>query len=43
VVENSEHLWKLDLVGALADRGYAIRMRSRMNTVYRRDGGRVRA
>lgn len=43
VVENSEHLWKLDLVGALADRGYAIQMRSRMNTVYRRDGGRVRA
>ncbi len=39
VIENSEHRWKLDLVGALADRGYAARMRSRMNTVYRRHGG----
>jgi FkbM family methyltransferase len=36
VIENSEQRWKLDLVGALAERGYAVQMRSRMNTVYRR-------
>lgn len=34
VIENSEHLWKHDLVGALRARGYAARMRTRMNTVY---------
>lgn len=36
VIENSEHLWKLDLVGALSARGYKVQMRSRLNTVYRR-------
>jgi FkbM family methyltransferase len=36
IIENSEHLWKQDLVGALANRGYTVQMRSRMNTVYQR-------
>ena len=36
IIENSERLWKLDLVGALGRRGYTVKMRSRMNTVYRR-------
>jgi len=34
IVENSQHLWKLDLSGALERRGYRKRMRSRLNTVY---------
>lgn len=34
IIENSEKLWKLDLVGALLRRGYRVQMRSRMNTVY---------
>ncbi|NJL54803.1 FkbM family methyltransferase [bacterium] len=37
LLENSEHLWKRDLVGTLAKRGYTIQMRSRLNTVYRCD------
>lgn len=37
VIENSEHLWKLDLVGELSRRGYQVLMRSRMNTVYSRN------
>jgi FkbM family methyltransferase len=36
VMENSEHLWKSDLVGALKKRGYWADIRNRMNTVYRR-------
>lgn len=36
IVENSEHLWQLDLVGELNRRGYKVQMRSRLNTVYRR-------
>lgn len=34
VIENSEHLWKSDLVGALKKRGYRAEIRNRMNTVY---------
>ena len=36
IIVNSEHLWKQDLVGALVRRGYAVQLRSRMNTVYHR-------
>ena len=34
IVENSEHLWTRDLVGALGARGYTVRLRTRMNSVY---------
>lgn len=37
VIENSEQRWTLDLVGALAGRGYRVLSRTRMNTVYRRE------
>ena len=33
-MENSERIWKLDLVGALRQRGYIVKMRTRRNTVY---------
>ncbi len=36
VIENSEHLWKQDLVGALNNRGYKSAFRNKMNTVYQR-------
>ncbi len=36
VIENSEHLWKMDLVGALKKRGYKTELRNRMNTIYTR-------
>ncbi|RRJ96511.1 FkbM family methyltransferase [Opitutaceae bacterium TAV4] len=36
IIENSEHQWRRDLVGALARKGYTRQTRSRMNTVYRR-------
>lgn len=41
VIENSEPLWKLDLVAALETRGYCVLVRSRTNTVYVRDGSAV--
>ncbi len=37
IVENSERHWRLDLPGALVDSGYTEVVRTRMNTVYRRD------
>jgi FkbM family methyltransferase len=36
IVENSEHLWKTDLRGAITARGYRPALRSRLNTVYAR-------
>ncbi|MFM2220504.1 MAG: hypothetical protein RLZZ553_252 [Verrucomicrobiota bacterium] len=36
VMENSQHLWKLDLVGLLQKRGYRAAITTRMNTVYSR-------
>lgn len=36
VMENSQHLWKLDLVGLLKKRGYRAAITTRMNTVYSR-------
>ena len=35
-VENSDHLWSLDLRGALAARGFREHLRTRLNTVYSR-------
>lgn len=35
-VENSDHLWSLDLRGALAARGFRKHLRTRLNTVYAR-------
>lgn len=40
ILENSAHVWKLDLLGQLRERGYQPELRSRMNTVYRRNVGR---
>lgn len=34
VLENSDSLWKRDLRGALAERGYALLLRTRLNSVY---------
>ena len=34
IVENSEELWRLDLAGALRMRGYARRLRTRLNSVF---------
>jgi FkbM family methyltransferase len=36
IVENSEPLWKADLTGALAARGYRALMRTRLNTIWAR-------
>jgi FkbM family methyltransferase len=36
VLENSDSLWRLDLRGALAARGYAELFRTRLNTAYER-------
>lgn len=36
VIENSEEIWTLDVVGALRARGYAVVVRTRLNTVHRR-------
>jgi FkbM family methyltransferase len=36
IVENSEPLWKTDLPGAIAARGYRRLMRTRLNTIYAR-------
>lgn len=36
IVENSEASWRLDLGGALAERGYARTLRTRLNSVYAR-------
>lgn len=38
VIENSEHLWRDDLPGAIRARGYEVAIRTRMNTVYRLAG-----
>jgi len=38
IIENSEHLWRGDLVSVLRQRGYAVVCRTRMNTVYRNAG-----
>lgn len=38
ILENSAHVWKLDLLGHLRQRGYQPELRSRMNTVYQRRG-----
>ena len=35
IIENSERLWGSDLTAAIKNRGYAVELRSRMNTVYR--------
>jgi FkbM family methyltransferase len=35
VIENSEHLWREDLPGAIRASGYEVAIRTRMNTVYR--------
>lgn len=40
IIENSEPLWRQDLVGALQARGYRVQLRARMNTVYRRQSDR---
>ena len=34
VLENSDTLWKRDLRGALAARGYTLLLRTRLNSVY---------
>lgn len=34
IIENSEHLWRQDLVGALRGRGYTPQLRTRMNCIY---------
>ncbi len=34
IVENSDHLWRLDLRAAILARGYVATVRSRLNTVY---------
>ena len=36
VVENSDHLWKADLRAALEARGFSLRLRTRLNSVYAR-------
>lgn len=36
VIENSEHLWRQDLPGALRERGYRPLRRTRLNTIYQR-------
>lgn len=36
IVENSADRWKRDLSGMLAERGYTVHLRTRLNTVYRR-------
>ena len=38
IIENSEHLWRSDLVAVIKQRGYAVAFRTRMNTVYHRTG-----
>ena len=38
IIENSEHLWRTDLVSAIKQHGYAVTFRSRMNTVYHHVG-----
>lgn len=43
IIENSEPLWRQDLVGALHARGYRAQLRARMNTVYRREKALPRA
>lgn len=35
VIENSGHLWRHDLAGAILGKGYEVAVRTRMNTVYR--------
>lgn len=37
IIENNEHLWKLDLPGLLGRKGYRVHMHTRLNTVYLRD------
>ena len=38
IIENSEHRWRSDLVSAIAQRGYAVAFRTRMNTIYHHAG-----
>ena len=40
IIENSEHLWRSDLVSGIKRRGYTVAFRTRMNTVYRLAGAR---
>ena len=35
-IENSDHLWKTDLRGAITRHGYRVEVRTRLNTVYAR-------
>ena len=35
IIENSERLWRSDLVSVIKSRGYTVAFRTRMNTVYR--------
>jgi FkbM family methyltransferase len=34
LMENNERIWKLDLVGALREQGYIVKLKTRRNTVY---------
>lgn len=36
IIENSEHLWKSDLISKFKQRGYALDFKTRMNSVYRK-------
>ncbi len=38
IIENSEKRWKHDLAAEFGRRGYQVTLRTRMNTVYRRQG-----
>lgn len=40
VIENSESLWNCDLFGMMERRGYALRFRTKMNSVFTLPGGR---
>ncbi len=41
IIENSEHVWSRDLFGLLAENGYRRILKTRLNSVLKKDTGNI--